>query len=152
MTDADRALSAAMDRLGWSNAEWGGPEEVIDAMVDRILGLESSRDASTLRQLRLFADAIFLDRANADAAIPIRVDRIRWLIAMAGHPVAEDVRSALLKLESALKEHDNIRWDDVCARADQTGDDLGRMTRKYARYVRRDLVAACESLSKGEQP
>lgn len=61
--------------------------------------------------------------------------------------VEERAARALRAAKSALAEHNNIRWDDIIERVDDyEDDDLGRFTRKYARYVRQDIEAVIAAL------
>jgi len=52
---------------------------------------------------------------------------------------------------SALDEFDNVRWDDIWARVDASGDDdLAHASRKYVGYVRADIERIIAALIEGD--
>jgi hypothetical protein len=69
-------------------------------------------------------------------------------------PMSGGPHEALKHAESALRELDNLRWDDIWRRVDASGegDDLARYSQKYLRYARTDLEKIIAALGRAASP
>jgi hypothetical protein len=69
-------------------------------------------------------------------------------------PMSGGPHEALKHAESALRELDNLRWDDIWRRVDASGegDDLARYSQKYLRYARTDLEKTIAALGRAASP
>jgi hypothetical protein len=86
-------------------------------------------------------DAVLANRDDADTAY--------WLCYSERERLQERADKAEAALATAIREFDNIRWEDVFAATGRIDPELARWTRKYVGYARAALAAHDEARNGG---